>query len=35
MREMKDSGLPWIGNMPEDWHIASNKFILKKADCKI
>lgn len=27
---MKDSGLPWIGNMPEDWHIASNKFILKK-----
>lgn len=30
MREMKDSGLPWIGNMPEDWHIASNKFILKK-----
>ncbi|GCL66949.1 restriction endonuclease subunit S [Veillonella tobetsuensis] len=25
MREMKDSGVPWIGNMPADWELVSIK----------
>ncbi|WP_077707919.1 restriction endonuclease subunit S [Veillonella parvula] len=25
MREMKDSGVPWIGNMPADWELVSVK----------
>lgn len=27
---MKDSGLPWIGKIPEEWEVASNKFVMKK-----
>lgn len=25
MRAMKDSGVPWIGNIPEDWQLVSVK----------
>ena len=30
MVKMKDSGLPWIGKIPEEWEVASNKFVMKK-----
>lgn len=30
MVKMKDSGLPWIGRIPEEWEVASNKFVMKK-----
>lgn len=29
MREMKDSGIPWVGQIPDDWNIKRGKFILK------
>ena len=28
MREMKDSGIPWIGKIPKDWGIIKGKYIL-------
>lgn len=28
MREMKDSGIPWIGKIPKDWNIRPFKFLL-------
>ena len=29
MRKMKDSGVAWIGEMPEDWTVKRGKFTLK------
>ena len=29
MREMKDSGIPWVGQIPDDWNIKRGKFVLK------
>ncbi len=31
-RTMKDSGIEWIGNMPEDWSIARMKSSIAKRD---
>lgn len=28
MRKMKDSGVEWIGEIPEDWEVKKNKYIL-------
>ena len=30
IREMKDSGVEWIGKIPEDWEIIPNKHLMKK-----
>ena len=30
MREMKDSGISWIGNIPINWKVKPNKYIMKK-----
>lgn len=29
MREMKDSGIPWVRQIPDDWNIKRGKFVLK------
>lgn len=29
MREMKDSGVAWVGAMPNDWKVKRGKFTLK------
>lgn len=29
MRKMKDSGIPWIGMMPEEWKLSRGKFLLR------
>lgn len=29
MREMKDSGIPWVGQIPDDWNIKRGNFTLK------
>lgn len=29
MREMKDSGIAWVGTMPADWNVKRGKFTLK------
>lgn len=31
MREMKDSGIEWIGEIPKDWDIIPNKRVMKKS----
>ena len=31
MREMKDSGIEWIGEIPKDWKIIPNKRVMKKS----
>lgn len=28
MRKMKDSGIEWIGEIPEEWGIIKNKYLL-------
>ena len=28
MRDMKDSGIDWIGEIPEDWNISRFKYLL-------
>lgn len=28
MREMKDSGIEWIGEIPADWKVIKNKYLL-------
>ena len=28
MIKMKDSGIPWIGQVPENWEVAKYKFLL-------
>ena len=30
MRQMKDSNIPWIGEIPINWKTMSNKFLMKK-----
>ena len=30
MREMKDSGVEWIGEIPSNWEIIANKHLMKK-----
>lgn len=30
MREMKDSGIAWVGNIPEKWSIVANKYVMTK-----
>ena len=30
MRKMKDSGIEWIGNIPEDWTIKRLKHVLEE-----
>ena len=27
MRKMKDSGIPWIGEIPEEWNIIKLKYL--------
>ena len=29
MREMKDSGIAWVGSMPSDWNVKRGKFTLR------
>ena len=31
MREMKDSGIEWIGEIPKDWHIKRAKYLFEIA----
>ena len=30
MREMKDSGIPWVGEIPKNWEIMPNKYLMHK-----
>ena len=30
MREMKDSGIPWVGGIPKNWEIMPNKYLMHK-----
>lgn len=30
MREMKDSGIAWVGAVPNNWYIMANKYLMKK-----
>lgn len=30
MREMKDSGVEWIGKIPKDWEVIKNKYVLSE-----
>lgn len=30
MREMKDSGIAWVGAVPSNWGIMANKYLMKK-----
>ena len=30
MREMKDSRLKWIGEIPSSWNVMPNKYLMKK-----
>lgn len=30
MREMKDSGIPWVGKVPPNWKIMPNKYLMHK-----
>lgn len=29
MREMKDSGISWVGEIPKEWSVWRNKYIFK------
>lgn len=29
MRQMKDSGIAWVGEIPQEWDIQKNKYIFK------
>lgn len=33
MRKMKDSGIEWIGKIPEEWNVVANKQLMKKVKC--
>lgn len=37
MREMKDSGIEWIGTIPDNWDIMPNKYLMwkKKRICPV
>ena len=30
MRQMKDSGIEWVGNIPNHWEVMPNKYLMKK-----
>lgn len=30
MREMRDSGLKWIGKIPSTWKVVPNKYLMHK-----
>ncbi|MCI7807166.1 MAG: restriction endonuclease subunit S [Spirochaetales bacterium] len=30
MREMKDSGIEWVGQIPENWNVMANKYVMHK-----
>lgn len=30
MREMKDSGIEWIGEIPKEWTVIKNKYVSKQ-----
>jgi len=34
-RKMKDSGIEWIGEIPEDWEVIRNKYIFNKKNIKV
>ncbi len=34
-RVMKDSGIEWIGNIPQDWKIIKNKYVFKRRNNKV
>lgn len=31
MREMKDSGIEWIGEIPASWQVMANKYVMRKS----
>lgn len=33
-REMKDSGIEWIGKIPKNWKISRNKVFLRNTSVK-
>lgn len=33
-RAMKDSGIPWIGDIPKDWNVSLIGSCIKEVDCK-
>lgn len=33
MRKTKDSGVAWLGEIPEDWTVVFNKHLMKKVKC--
>ena len=35
MREMKDSGMPWVGEIPKEWQTLKSKFIFKQRNIAI
>lgn len=30
MREMKDSGIEWVGKVPVHWNITKNRYLFEK-----
>lgn len=34
-RVMKDSGIEWIGNIPQEWEIIKNKYVFKRRNNKV
>ena len=34
MRKMKDSGIEWIGEIPEGWEVIPAKFLFKNSDMR-
>ena len=34
MREMKDSGIPWIGEIPKNWELIKGKYIFTQRNQK-
>ena len=34
MRQMKDSGIEWVGEIPENWNIKKGKFIFKQRNSR-
>ena len=34
MREMKDSGMPWVGEIPKEWQTLKSKFIFKQRNTR-
>ena len=30
MREMKDSGVEWVGQIPKNWKVMANKYVMHK-----